>query len=79
MKQRGFTLIEILVVMAVGGIILAGIVLSVQQVFLGTARSNSRVVALTDIDRVVLSIKKDPAAPHFTIVFVTPLCMIQLR
>ncbi|MFC1847602.1 type II secretion system protein J [Chloroflexota bacterium] len=59
MKQRGFTLIEILVVMAVGGMILAGVVLSIQQIFLSTARSNSQVTALADIDRVVLSIKKD--------------------
>ena len=59
MRQKGFTLVEILVVMAVGGVILMGALLSVQQVLLGTDRSNSQVVALTDINQAVLAIKRD--------------------
>ena len=59
MRQKGFTLIEVLVAMAVSGIVMAGIVLAIYQVVWGTDRSNSQVVALTDINRAVLSIKKD--------------------
>ncbi len=59
MRQKGFTLLELLVALAVGSVILTGVVLSLQQILLGTDRSNSQVVALTDIDRAVLEIKKD--------------------
>ena len=59
MRQKGFTLIEILVVMAVGSVILMAALLSVQQVLVGTDRSNSQVVALTDINQATLRIKRD--------------------
>ncbi|MBI3040969.1 MAG: type II secretion system protein [Chloroflexi bacterium] len=59
MKQKGFTLVEVLVVLAITGVILTGAVLSIYSVFLGTDRNNSQIVALTDIDRAVLVIKKD--------------------
>lgn len=59
MRQKGFTLVEVLVVMAVGGILMTGIVVGIFQVFWGTSRSTSQVTALTDIDRAALAIKKD--------------------
>jgi len=59
MRQKGFTLIEILVVMGVGSVILMAALLSVQQVIVGTDRSNSQVVALTDINQASLRIKRD--------------------
>jgi len=59
MKQKGFTLVEILVVMGVGSMILMGALLSVQQVLWGTDRSNSQVEALTDINQAALRIKRD--------------------
>ncbi len=59
MRQQGFTLIEILVVMAVSSVILTGAVFSIYQVMVGTDRSNSQVVTLTDINVAVLAIKKD--------------------
>jgi len=59
MRQKGFTLIEILVVMGVGSVILMAALLSVQQVMVGTDRSNSQVVALADINQAVLRIKRD--------------------
>jgi len=59
MRQKGFTLIEVLVVMAVGGMVMAGIVLTIPQVVWGTIRTNSQVVALTDINHAALRIKKD--------------------
>ena len=59
MRQKGFTLIEILVVMGVGSVILMAALLSLQQVLVGTDRSNSQVVALTDINQATLRIKRD--------------------
>ena len=59
MKQKGFTLVEVLVVLAVGSVILMGVLLTFYQVVWGTGRSNSQVVALTDINNAALSIKKD--------------------
>ena len=59
MRQKGFTLLELLVATAVGAVILTGVVLSIYQVVWGTARSNSQAVALTDINSAVLAIKKD--------------------
>ncbi|HUU65209.1 MAG TPA: prepilin-type N-terminal cleavage/methylation domain-containing protein [Dehalococcoidales bacterium] len=48
MKQKGFTLIEILVVMAVGGMIMTVAMLTIYQIVWGTERSNDQVIALTD-------------------------------
>ncbi len=59
MRQKGFTLLELLVALAIGSMLTTGVVLSIQQVLVGTDRSNSQVVALTDIDYAVLAIKKD--------------------
>lgn len=66
MRQKGFTLIEILVVMAVGGILMAGLVLSIYNVVWGTARSNSQVVALADINHAAWQIKKDLLMTQYT-------------
>lgn len=59
MRQKGFTLLEIMVVMAVGGILMIGIVLSIFQVVVVASRSNSQGVALTDVSQAVLYLKKD--------------------
>jgi len=59
MRQKGFTLIEILVAMAVGGILMAGVVLGIFQVSWGTVRTNDQVVALTDVNNAALWLKKD--------------------
>lgn len=59
MRQKGFTLLEIMVVMAVGSILMTGIVLSIFQVVSATSRSNSHGVALTDVSQAVLYLKKD--------------------
>jgi prepilin-type N-terminal cleavage/methylation domain-containing protein len=59
MRQKGFTLLEIMVVMAVGGILMTGIVVSIFQVVSATSRSNSHGVALTDVSQAALYLKKD--------------------
>ena len=59
MSQKGFTLIEILVAMAIGGMVITGVVLSIFQVSWGNIRTNDQVVALTDINWATLWLKKD--------------------
>ncbi|MFC2041370.1 type II secretion system protein J [Chloroflexota bacterium] len=59
MRQRGFTLVEILLALAVTGVILAGAVLSIYQFMVTTARSNSQVVVLDELNRAALQLKRD--------------------
>ncbi len=59
MRQKGFTLLELLVTMAIGSVLMTGAVLGIHQILWGTTRSSSHVVALTDISQAVLAIKKD--------------------
>jgi type II secretory pathway component PulJ len=58
-KQRGFTLIEVVVIVGLGSIITLGAMLTLQQVLQNTHTNNSRVEALDDINRVVIQIKRD--------------------
>lgn len=59
MKQAGFTLVELLVTLAIGSVILVGASMSFYQIVWGTGRGNSQVVALTDVNQAALAIKKD--------------------
>jgi len=47
------------VVMAVGGVLMVGVVASIFQVATGTSRSNSQGIVLTDVNRVAWHITKD--------------------
>ncbi|MFC2035697.1 type II secretion system protein J [Chloroflexota bacterium] len=59
MGEKGFTLIEIIVALAVSSVILLGAVLSLQQILVSTGRTAPRVVALDEMHRAALKIKKD--------------------
>jgi len=59
MNQKGFTLIEILVVMLVGGMIMAAGLLSMYQTIWGTARTNDQVRALTEANVAAMWLKAD--------------------
>jgi len=59
MTQRGFTLIELLVALAVGSLVIVGALGAIHQVVWGTSRTNSQVVALNEVNRAALYIKKD--------------------
>ena len=59
MRQRGFTLIEVLVALAIGGVLLMGGLLTVNQILVSTGRSNSQVIVLDEVHRAALQIKKD--------------------
>lgn len=50
MNQKGFTLIEVLVAMLVGGMLMAGIVTAVFQIVYGAGQIKEESVALSDID-----------------------------
>jgi len=59
MNQKGFTLMEILVVMLVGGMIMAAGLLSMYQTIWGTARTNDQVRALTEANVAAMWLKAD--------------------
>lgn len=59
MKQKGFTLIEILVAMAVGGMLLTGIVSSIFQIVTGTKQINEESVAIADIENATHWLTRD--------------------
>ena len=59
MRQKGFTLIELLVALAVGGLVIMSALGVIYQVMWGTSRTNSQVVALTDVHQAALRLKKD--------------------
>ncbi len=50
MNQKGFTLIEILVAMLVGGMITAGVITGIFQIVYGAGQIREESVALSDID-----------------------------
>ncbi|MFC1931769.1 type II secretion system protein J [Chloroflexota bacterium] len=59
MRQRGFTLIELLLALAVGSVVLLSAVYIVHQLLTSTARNNSQVVVLDEVNRAALQLKKD--------------------
>jgi len=59
MREKGFTLIEMALALAVGTVILTGAVMGIYQILVATGRANNQVVALTDLSRAALSIRKD--------------------
>ncbi len=59
MKQRGFTLLELLVALAVGSVVLTGTLLAIHQVVYGTIRARSQMVALNDVNFAAARIKED--------------------
>ena len=59
MRQKGFTLIEVLVVLAVSSLVMASAVGIFYQAVWGTSRTNSQVIALTDVHQAASQIKKD--------------------
>ncbi len=59
MRQKGFTLVELLVALAIGSMITTGVVIGIQQVFMGTTSSKSQVLVLDEVNRATLQLKKD--------------------
>lgn len=59
MNQKGFTLLEVLVALAVGGMVMTGIMLAIYQVAWGSTRANSQVTALTDVNQAAMWLRQD--------------------
>ena len=59
MNQKGFTLIEILVVMMISSLVIVGVVASMFQISWGIVRTNDQLVALNDINSIVPWLKRD--------------------
>ena len=57
--QRGFTLVEILVAMAIGGMLLPVLVSGIFQLVRGTVRINTDLVVLQDVDGASAWINRD--------------------
>ena len=66
LEQRGFTLIEILVAMAIGGLIMPVVVSAIFQVSTSTARVNTDFVILADIDAASSWFNRDLAQANTT-------------
>ncbi|MFC1860397.1 type II secretion system protein J [Chloroflexota bacterium] len=66
MKQRGFTLVELLVALAVGSLVIIATLGVLHQVVWSTSRTNSQVITLTDVHQAALRLKKDVAATQTT-------------
>jgi type II secretory pathway pseudopilin PulG len=79
MKQKGFTVIELLIMVAVGGILTFGTVNAIFQVVVGTSRTNSQVVALTDVHHAALQLKKDLQMAQESIIFLNGEEFLALR
>ena len=58
-SQKGFTFVEILAVMAVGGLLLSGIIIAIFQTTGITAESSTQITALEDIKNVAYWVSKD--------------------
>ena len=59
MNQKGFTLIEILVAMLVGGMITAGVITGIFQIVYGAGQIREESVALADIDNAAHWLTRD--------------------
>ena len=59
MNQKGFTLIEVLVILVVGTVILFGVVGSIFMVMRGVPEIRKEVVALADIERAAHWLNRD--------------------
>jgi prepilin-type N-terminal cleavage/methylation domain-containing protein len=58
-RQRGFTLIELVIAVAITGAITSGIAMSIFQTLDYNARSNSRMVAIKQVEEAIHYISRD--------------------
>ena len=58
-RQRGFTLIELMIAVAVAGAITGGVAMSIFQTFDYNARSNARMVAVKQVEEAIHYMNRD--------------------
>ena len=66
MSQKGFTLVEILVAMLVGGLVMTASLQIFYQLVWGTLRSQDKVLSLTDVNYAIMLIKRDIQMCQYT-------------
>jgi prepilin-type N-terminal cleavage/methylation domain-containing protein len=64
LRQQGMTLVELLVALAVTGILVTGISVSISQVFSVNAASKARMLAVKEIEVAIDSIRPDILSGH---------------
>ena len=57
--QRGFTLIEVLVAVAITGLIISGISMAISQVFTGQARMSNHMIAVRQVQNAGFWVSRD--------------------
>lgn len=78
MKQKGFTLIELTVTLAIGSIITIGALMVFQQMVVGTGRTNNQVEADTWANTAALQLKKDLQMAQDTNLTTSPQSFVSL-
>ena len=58
-NQKGFTLIEVLLAVAIMGLVVLVISMSIIQIFTGTERNSAKIIALTDIEHATAWLNQD--------------------
>ena len=58
-KQSGYTLLELLVAVAITGVIALGITLTIQNVFRGTTNNRGEVIVLDNLNTAAIYLKRD--------------------
>ena len=58
-NQKGFTLIEVLVAVAILGLVVSVISISIIQIITGTERNNVKIIALADIEHATAWLNQD--------------------
>jgi prepilin-type N-terminal cleavage/methylation domain-containing protein len=62
--QRGFTLIELVIALAVGAVVALAVVSSISQVFIGSARSSNHMTAVRQVQNAGYWVSRDAAMAH---------------
>ncbi len=58
-KQRGFTLLEIVIALAITGTLASGITMTISQIFTSNARDSARMTAIQDVQSAVYWLSRD--------------------
>jgi len=58
-KQRGFTLVELMIVLAIAGVVIGGTTMTIFQVFNGSARSNNHMTAVREVQNAGYWVSRD--------------------
>ncbi len=76
-NQKGFTLVELLLAVAILGLVVSVISISIIQIITGTERNNVKIIALADIEHAAAWLNQDlPMAQTTNLVFGNPTDLV---